>query len=140
MLRDSKKTLFAALAVLATVSLPTEARADSYGYVCTVTYHPSSAYGYGDHGSVQALYYSEPQCGGSYLGSRRYCSENATSTSCPWWVYQYGEEALAALYQNLVRAAETAQRVYERQYYCQTSSGGFGGGYDCGRTVTFNAD
>jgi len=137
----SKIRMFTAVAAFATlVATPSLAHADGYAYPCGVTYQPSSAWGYGDHGSVTVSYYSAPACSGSYLATRRYCSENATSSSCPYWVYQYGEVSLASLYDNLVRAAEVGMRVYEYLYYCQSGGGGIGGSYSCGRTVSFYGD
>ncbi|MGH1341784.1 MAG: hypothetical protein ACRBN8_09550 [Nannocystales bacterium] len=140
MLTSKTQKFIVAGALAALFTAPSTARADAYVFPCGVTYDPSAAYGHGDHGSVTASYYTEPACEGSYVATRRYCSEGASSTACAGPYHQYGDTALAALFAGLVRAVESGIRVYERQYYCQTSSSPWGGSYACGRTVSFYAD
>ena len=56
-------------------------------------------------------FFSEPNCGGSVIGSARIYSEGAT-TSSSHANYLYREAALLSVYENTARAAASGQRVY----------------------------
>jgi len=90
-----------------------------YVYVCyTRLYAGTANASSGDSGAVFLHFYSEPNCGGSFLGSGRIFSEGAT-TSWSHASYLYREAALLSVYENAARAAASGQRVY--YYRCSAA-------------------
>ena len=83
-----------------------------YAYVCYSRLYGGAAFAsYGDSGALSLSFRSEPNCGGSFIGSGRIFSEGATSS----WShsnYLYREAALMAYAEMTQRAAASGQRVY----------------------------
>jgi hypothetical protein len=111
-----KRSISVAAAIIvgaASVGLaPGEAHASGFGYVCAVALSspPSTL---GTYGSFFVYYYTGPRCTGSFLEAPTYCSVGATdSATCDSILYD--EAQLLALYQNLVHAAASQQKVYEQ--------------------------
>ena len=82
-----------------------------YAYVCYAGLYGGAAFAsYGDSGALSLSFRSEPNCGGSGIGSGRIFSEGATSSfSQPG--YLYSEAALMAYAEMTQRAATSGQRV-----------------------------
>jgi len=81
-------------------------------YVCTSRLYAGAAYAvYGDSGALYLTFSSEPNCGGTHIGSGRIYSEGATSSSSHS-NYLYSEAALMSVYENAARAAASGQNVY----------------------------
>jgi hypothetical protein len=106
-----KKLVFGILCAFALLS-PAAAHA-TIGYVCTL-YHAPGTGTYGDNGYVRVHYYSQPNCAGSFQGSRSYCSVNSSTSNpaCstgPTW--KYGKEDLNGLATRLFTAASQGTKV-----------------------------
>ena len=87
-------------------------------YVCASRLYAGAYFAhYGDSGALLVYFTSEPNCGGSFLGSGRIFSEGAT-VSGSHASYLYREAALLSVYENAARAAASGQRVY--YYRCST--------------------
>lgn len=125
----NKKTGMLA-ALLGLLILSATARAE---YVCEVTMIDNltgSPY-YGDHGFVLARYYTERNCGGSFVTQQWYCTVNATTGGCSADTsYHYSERGLMSLYEKLVEASFWGRKVRITRVGCI-------GGYtsDCGGAV-----
>jgi len=86
--------------------------AGGYAYVCIARLYGGAAHAStGDSGSLHLYFKSEPNCGGSAIGSGRIYSEGATSSSSHS-SYLYREAALLSVYENAARAAASGQRVW----------------------------
>ena len=66
---------------------------------------------YGDYGDLFVNFRSEPNCGGSFIGSGRIYSEGTTHGPSHA-SYLYREAALMSVYENAARAAASGQRVF----------------------------
>jgi len=88
---------------------PVEAKAfvdpyvsSSQGFICGVEFIPPSLDPqWGIYGGVYADLYSSVNCGGSFLGSFVFCSEQGDSSICNT-SYRYREAALMSLWEGLV--------------------------------------
>ena len=86
--------------------------ANGYAYVCYSRLYGGAGYDhYGDYGALYLNFYSEPNCGGSAIGTGRIYSEGATR-SWSHSSYLYREAALIAYAEMTQRAAASGQRVY----------------------------
>ena len=82
-----------------------------YAYVCYSRLYGGTAYAhYGDYGALLVYFKSEPNCGGSLIGTGRIFSEGAT-TSLSHANYLFSEAALMAYAEMTQRAAASGQRV-----------------------------
>ena len=116
----------------ATLAAPAVASANS-GYVCSTFMVPGDTH-LGDEGYVSATYYSGPNCTGSYLGGKTYCSPGRvyfTSACAESATYLYHRADLNALFSALSRAAEWGQRIWYGTTTCASGS------THCGSTVYF---
>lgn len=123
----------AAVATVAALACPGDAAASGYGYVCSTFFIPGDTT-LGDEGYVNATYYSSPNCTGSYLASRTYCSPGhlSWSSACAQSdTYTYGRDSLLALVGALTNAAEWGQRIYFGDTTCESGS------THCGSIVYF---
>ena len=100
----------------ANLSLPASA---GTAYVCYTRLYGGAYYAsYGDSGSLFLYFRSEPNCGGSFIGSAYVFSEGAT-VILSHANYLYREAALMSVYENAARAAADGQRV--RYYRCSAT-------------------
>ena len=80
-------------------------------YVCyTRLYAGTANASSGDSGAIFLHFYSEPNCGGSFIGTGRIYSEGAT-TPVSHSGYLHSEAALMAYAEMTQRAAASGQRV-----------------------------
>jgi len=80
-------------------------------YVCYSRFYQGTTFAiYGDYGTLRLYFTSEPNCGGSFIGTGRIFSEGAIHTSSHS-NYLYSETALMSVYENTARAAADGQRV-----------------------------
>jgi hypothetical protein len=72
--------------VLCLLSLPDDAEASGYAYVCTVQHNPAPADNngpsYGDDGRLYVTYNSKPHCKGEDLYFACYCTPGETVINC----------------------------------------------------------
>jgi hypothetical protein len=101
-------------------------------YVCNSVYFPVTGT-LGNEGYVYASYYSAPNCGGSLLYTRFYCTGTATNTLCSA-TYRYERAGLLEMYAGLKYAASVDQLV------TGSASGCIGGGTGCGGQVYFQSN
>ena len=81
-------------------------------YVCVSRLYGGAHYApYGDSGGLYLYFKSEPNCGGTHIGSGRIFSERAT-TSWSDSGHLLSEAALLAYAEMTQRAAASGQRVY----------------------------
>jgi len=123
--------VIASITLLGALTVPAVASASQY--VCSVHMVPSWP-DVGGH-EVTATYDTGPNCAGSYIANRSYCGNESTATSiyCASG-YSYSTPELMALFERLVVASDSGQRVYAYEAYC------IGGGSGCGSTVTFSGN
>jgi hypothetical protein len=90
---------------------PTRAHAGSMsGYVCASSHVTGvGGPGMGSAGYVWVQLYSQPNCGGSYVGADYVCSAGADNTT--YCGSQLSEPALLALEHDLVIAGAQSQKV-----------------------------
>ena len=82
-----------------------------YAYVCYSRLNSGTYWAiYGDYGALRLYLRSEPNCGGTHIGTAYVFSEGAT-TSLSHSGYLYTEAALMSVYENAGRAAASGQRV-----------------------------
>ena len=85
--------------------------ADGYAYVCYARLYSGTAWAsWGDYGALYLSFYSEPNCGGDFIGSGRIFSEGSTAS----WSHSshlVSEAALMAFAEMTQRAAASGQRV-----------------------------
>ncbi len=122
------KALFVAsvLAVTALTALPASAN-----YACQVTYTPGASSA-GSEGYVTMLEYTGPNCSGSFVANRFFCSSGASLTLCtsnPAVIYTKAD--LGTLFNALHDAA-----IFDTVVITGTSNC-IGGGGGCAATVTF---
>lgn len=112
--------------ILGLLFLASTARAE---YVCEVTILDNlNGSSYGDHGFVLARYYTERNCGGSFVTQQWYCTANATGSGCAASTrYHYSEPALMSLYEKLVDAAFWGRQVRFTRVGCMSGSSDCGG-------------
>ena len=85
-------------------------------YVCLSRLYAGTTFAYyGDYGGLYLSFRSEPNCGGSFIGSGRVFSEGATS-SYSHSGYLLSEAALMAYAEMTQRVAASGQRV--RYFRC----------------------
>jgi hypothetical protein len=93
--------------------------ASGYAYLCYTRLYAGAAFApYGDSGALYLRFYSEPNCGGDFIGTARIYSEGATASQSHA-SYLYREAALLSVYENAARAAGSGQRVY--YYRCSAT-------------------
>ena len=98
------------------LALPASA---GYAYVCSSRLYSGITYAsYGDYGTLYLNFRSEPNCGGSNIGTGRIFSEGATHSSSHA-NYLYREAALMAYAEMTQRAAASGQRV--AYYRCSST-------------------
>ena len=103
------------------------ATASAADYPCRVSLGSYDG-AYGDFGYVYVEWYSGANCSGNYVGSDRYCSTGATSSSCSsasYCIYN-DPEMLAAMYEALADSAREGSLVDYSTSSC------IGGGSGCG--------
>ncbi|MBN2525852.1 MAG: hypothetical protein JXR76_05610 [Deltaproteobacteria bacterium] len=98
--------LFVAAAALSLLLMPNVSEASYTGYVCSAPY-----FAIGDY--IYLAVYSQPNCGGTYQGTAYAYGEDATAGDSSMY---FPHEMLAALYQNLLIAAQD-----DIQVTCYTS-------------------
>ena len=82
-----------------------------YAYVCSSRLYAGAEFAScGDYGTLYLGFKSEPNCGGTNIGTGRIYSEGA-STIYSHSNYLYSEAALMSVYENTARAAASGQRV-----------------------------
>ena len=87
-----------------------------YAYVCYSRLYSGTAFAYyGDYGGLLLSFSSEPNCGGSFIGSGRIYSEGATTISSHS-NYLFREAVLMVYAQMTQRAALSGQQV--RYFRC----------------------
>jgi hypothetical protein len=98
-------------------------------YVCEVTIMDNlNGSTYGEHGFVLARYYTERNCGGSFVTQQWYCTANATASGCAASTrYHYSEPALLSLYEKLTDAAFWGRQVRFTRVGCMSGSSDCGG-------------
>ena len=85
--------------------------AGGFAYVCYSRLYAGTYWAvYGDYASLFLSFWSEPNCGGSFIGTGRIYSKGATANSSHS-SYLYSEAALMSVYENTARAAASGQRV-----------------------------
>ena len=85
--------------------------ANGYAYVCISRLYAGAYFAhYGDYGALYLYFFSEPNCGGSFIGTGRIFSEGAT-TNRSHSSYLLSEAALMAYAEMTQRAAASGQRV-----------------------------
>ena len=90
------------------LALPASA---GYAYVCYSRLYSGAAFAaYGDYGALLLGFKSEPNCGGSFIGTGRIFSEGATH-SWSHSSYLFSEAALMSVYETAASAAADGQRV-----------------------------
>jgi hypothetical protein len=100
----------------ANLSLPAS---DGFAYVCYARLLSGAYFAhYGDYGALHLNFRSEPNCGGSFIGSAYVFSEGATSSQSHS-SYLYREAPLMAYAEMTQRAAASGQRVY--YYRCSVA-------------------
>ena len=101
-----------------------------YGYICRSILIPGTN-SLGDHGSLNVVFHTAPQCMGLHLGSAYMFSDGATSSHSVS-DYLLSENQLLSYFESTNQAAENGQRVmYQRCADDKTS---------CLRYIAFRGD
>lgn len=118
--------------IAALLMLSASAKAE---YVCEVTMLDNAqGSSYGDNGFVLVRFYTERNCGGSFMYQQWFCSTNANSTGCASNPkYHYSERGLMSLYEKLVDAAFWNREVRLNRVGC------FGGYSQCAGNIYLTA-